>query len=291
MTQKKDKIILGNFINFIIDAIINYDEIFLLIIEDIGKYNHLDVFGGFFQLFERDDRGISKQFLKMDDLVLKEINKKISEKIEKISDKKIEKLQEINDNFWNGNPNILKDGISKIFLPQNLYIWSTLTSFNNWTNSTLDNYFKRRWDFQYVDLNNMEELIQKFKFSFNTGIEEIKEISWNLFRKTINKFISWNLGVNEGRLMGTFFIDIDVLNKNNDPNNLFKIIQNKILLYLYEDIAYLNPGDIFNPVYAKSFSELYKNFEKIGIYVFNNEFQELLKQEIKINIQDIQEKS
>ena len=173
----------------------------------------------------------------------------------------------------------------QISFPPNFYIWSTLNSFDNWS-KPFNNYFKRRWDFQYIDINNNDEMIKEFKFKLNFGNESNPKetsVSWNEFRKKINNFISSNLELSENKLMGTFFISMDSLNNCKDSKNkinedkLTEIIKNKVLFYLYDDIASSNLWSVFNKNYASNFSSLITNFPKYGVKVFS----ENLKNEIE----------
>lgn len=170
----------------------------------------------------------------------------------------------------------------KICFTPNFYIWSTLNSFDNWS-KPFNNYFKRRWDFQYVDINNGEENIEEYKFKLKFSSDgETRSVSWNKFRKIINDFISNNLELNESKLMGTFFIDINTLEEcKQDEDELTEIIKNKILFYLYDDVGSSNLWAVFNKEYASSFSSLLKNFSTYGIRIFNEDLKIKLEELIK----------
>lgn len=73
--EKSDESIeLGFLLRFLIKAISNPKEYFILIIEDVGYYNYIDVFNSFFSLFERDKDGFSKYPLDVDEKIAKKNN-------------------------------------------------------------------------------------------------------------------------------------------------------------------------------------------------------------------------
>ena len=165
---------------------------------------------------------------------------------------------------------ILNQGV---FFPKNLYIWSTLNSFNDW-NVSLNNCFRRRWEFKYIDIDNEENIIKEFDCTLkNFELDKNSKVNWNKFRKIINLYLSNVLDVKEGDLLGTFFISIETLEWTQPRDLLFKIIQNKVLFYLYSDFAEFHFLKIFNKEYAMSFSSLYKNFEEEGFDVFSDELK------------------
>ena len=270
--KESNKIILGILIKQIIKAIVNFDENFLLIIEDIGNFNYLEVFGDFIQLFDRNDKGISKNKIKINTLVEEQIEKQIKEEEDKLSQEKKKYFKNYYKDYEDGM--ILNQGV---FFPKNLYIWSTMNSFNDW-NSSLNNYFRRRWEFKYIDINNEENIINKFDFTLkNFELDKNNKVNWNKFRKIINLYLSSVLDVKEGELLGTFFISIETLEWMWTRDLLFKIIQNKVLFYLYNDFSEFYFLKIFNKEYATNFSLLYKNFEEEGFDVFSDELKDFFQ--------------
>ena len=269
--KENNEVILGILIKQIIKAIVNFDKNFLLIIEDIGNFNYLDVFGDFIQLFDRNNDGISKNKIKISIDVQKEIEKEIEKEESSLIEEKKNYFTSYYEDYEEG---ILNQGI---FFPRNLYIWSTMNSFSDW-NLSLNNYFKRRWEFKYIDIDNEEHIINEFKFKLNNfrldknlgqGL-----VNWNKFRKTINLYLSKVLNIKEGNLLGTFFINIETLEYMDLKDDLFKIIQNKVLFFLYNDISEFDIWKLFNKDYTASFSNLYRNFEKEGFNVFSEQLKD-----------------
>lgn len=285
--EKSDESIqLGFLLKFLIKAISNPNEYFILIIEDVGYYNYIDVFNSFFSLFERDKDGFSKYPLDVDGKIAKKIIELFLEEIKPLGEHQKKKMKNLirrvffHIDVTDDNIDISEMNDFKISFTPNFYIWSTLNSFDNWS-KPFNNYFKRRWDFQYIDINNGEENIEEYKFKLKFSSNgKTRSVSWNKFRKIINDFISNNLELNESKLMGTFFIDIDTLEEcESDEDKLTEIIKNKILFYLYDDVGSSNLWDIFNKKNASSFSSLLKNFSIYGTKVFSEDLKLKLEEE------------
>ena len=111
--------------------------------------------------------------------------------------------------------NILqKKGIyeDELSIPSNMYIWATMNSADQGV-FPMDTAFKRRWEFEYIGIDDNEEQVA----SFEIPISETKKVNWNELRKAINNQLI-TLGVNEDKLLGPFF-----LNKNTLENALSNI--------------------------------------------------------------------
>ena len=284
--KSDESIQLGFLLKFLIKAISNPNEYFILIIEDVGYYNYIDVFNSFFSLFERDKDGFSKYPLDVDGKIAKKIIELFLEEIKPLGEHQKKKMKNLirrvffHIDVTDDNIDISEMNDFKISFTPNFYIWSTLNSFDNWS-KPFNNYFKRRWDFQYIDINNGEENIEEYKFKLKFSSNgKTRSVSWNKFRKIINDFISNNLELNESKLMGTFFINIDTLKEcESDEDKLTEIIKNKILFYLYDDVGSSNLWDIFNKKNASSFSSLLKNFSIYGTKVFSEDLKLKLEEE------------
>lgn len=218
----------GVFSKILLAAYQNPGQNYVLIIEELNRANAAAVFGDIFQLLDRDENGKSKY----------EIN--VPLEMEK----------------W-----LKSNGIelSKIYIPENLYIWSTLNTSDQGV-YPLDSAFKRRWEFEYISINFGEETI-KNKYIYLDGIY----YEWNKLRKSINKKLTEFL-IPEDRQIGTFFINPSLLNeKDNDieiaEKNL-KIIEEKLLMYLSEDLFRHNKERILG---FKTLGEILENGLKFFI--------------------------
>lgn len=244
----------GPFMNVLVKAIESNEkdsdpQMYLLIIEEINRANTAAVFGDVFQLLDRKN-GISEYGISPS----KEIKKYLSNKLNK-------SLNEINE----------------IRIPDNMFIWATMNSADQGV-FPMDTAFKRRWDFEYIGINENEDIIKDYTVKLGTEV-----INWNNFRKSINKWLVSH-GVNEDKLLGPFFIDYkSLLTGDKDSNILdsekFKIVfKNKVLMYLYEDAA-RHKKDIFRNGDNILLSEVFKNFDEEGVRVFNNEIVNELKRD------------
>ena len=250
----------GPLINILIEAYEKPDENYLLIIEEINRANVSEVFGDFFQLIERDENGRSQY-----DINVSEDLKDYLEKNKKSS----------------LNPD-------ELHFPENLYISATMNSSDQGT-FPLDTAFKRRWDFEYIGINDNEEEVEKVYFKLIKDDKKVKW-NWNSFRKSINEILlDINSTINEDKLLGPFFIGGNL--NGNDAEDNTEIIKNKVVPYLYEDVLkYLGReaiNKIFNPK-LKTLSEIIKEFNKENenkekIAKFTDIFSSDLDEEIEKN--------
>jgi len=175
------------------------DKNYLLIIEELNRANTANVFGDVFQLLDRNE-GVSEYPINTSDLLIDSDNK---------------------------TGNILG---TQIYLPDNFYIWATMNNADQGVYQ-MDTAFRRRWSFDYLDINYNSQIVDDITIKLNG----IGEIGWNEFREEINKNLFREFNIREDKLIGPFFIDPDTLRKCTEKqfHNIFK---NKILMYICEDI-------------------------------------------------------
>lgn len=215
----------------------NPSQNFLLLIEEINRANVAAVFGDVFQLLDRDENGNS------------EYPVAASEDIKKY---------------------LAKNGIheDELKIPSNMYIWATMNSADQGV-FPMDTAFKRRWEFEYIGINENEKEVKKYSIPICKDGKISQKVNWNDLRKAINnKLIT--LGINEDKLLGPFFLSKTVLDSAFDKGMDFvKLFESKVLMYLFEDAAKMKAKQLFN-VDEKKFiySEVCKKFEEIGVKVF-----------------------
>ena len=140
----------------------------------------------------------------------------------------------------------------------------------------LDSAFKRRFDFEYIGINDNETEIQSI-FVRLPGF--IDTIDWNLFRKTLNKFLLQSFShIKEDKLIGPFFIKKSVL----DSAKFDDAFKNKLLMYLSDDV--LKTADKTKLFKVSSFSELIELHRK-NEQLFSDEFYTELVNEITLTPQ------
>ncbi len=222
---------------------------FVLIVEEINRAKASAVFGDLFQLLDRNDKHVSEYGIQ----ATEEIKEYLCDEI-------------------GGQP----ADYSEIMLPDNLFIWSTMNSADQGV-FPMDTAFKRRWNFEYIGIDDEEvDSVTGVtnvpgKFKLPTGI---KELEWNKLRKAINELLSSDdVKVNEDKLLGPFFINskkyivpgtIDELDKE-----FYKLVENKVLMYLYEDAAKTKKLRVFaDNIDSNRFSALKKAFETRDLSIF-----------------------
>lgn len=163
----------------------------------------------------------------------------------------------------------IKDG--ELCLPSNLYIYATMNT-SDQSLFPIDSAFKRRWDWEY-------EPIKYKNIDWVIDIEGSKYL-WTSFQREINKRI-FDATNSEDKMLGDYFV--------NPADGVIteKILLNKILFYLWNDVCKDGEGDIFktNETTDISFSELHGEggseklvamMKYLGVSLENNTIEENL---------------
>ena len=238
----------GPFINIYIKALKNQNEKFLLILEELNRANAPAVFGDVFQLLDRLSDGSSEYPV----IASNDLGNYLAS-------------QGIND--------------SAISLPPNLYIWATMNSADQGV-FPLDTAFKRRWDFEYLDVDTNETVISEACFEFTDGV-----YCWNDIRREINKKLLHEK-INEDKLIGPFFIKPEILKNGKSFLDAFK---SKVLMYLFEDAIRHRPGALFkeNKDGIFSYSTICHQLDTEGLKgIFNFEIKQAIEVQTSANADD-----
>ena len=229
----------GPFLRLLVKALSDYHQNgencdnYVLIVEEINRaMNPAAVFGDMFQLLDRDAFGKGEYKISCSEEMLRYLDK--------------EGLTQL----------------KKLYLPPNFYIWATMNSADQGVHP-LDSAFQRRWNPEYIDINENEELIAKY----DVYINGYGKCNWNEFRKSLNQRLI-ELGVKEDKLIGPFFIkpeDLDDTSQKEGESRFQKTFKNKLIRYLSEDVFKLTKIGIFrgNKLYSQLISEYKTNQEKI----------------------------
>lgn len=95
-----------------------------------------------------------------------------------------------------------------------MFIWATMNSADQGV-FPMDTAFKRRWNFEYLGINENEEEIASIGNIKLAGSEDV--INWNTLRKAINaKLSSDDFRINEDKLMGPFFLSKKIIKSDAD---------------------------------------------------------------------------
>ena len=281
----------GILTKLLIRALNNPKEDFLLIIEEINRANTAAVFGDFFQLLDRDKNGNSEyDIVVSEDLKLLFSKNKISENI---NTECLEVIQHDEISVVEENQNSSENQTDfKLKLPFNFYIWATMNSADQGV-MPLDTAFKRRWEFEYIGINDAYDKSKdengKSEFdTYNFKANENELANWNDFRIKINEILS-KCHVPEDKLLGPYFISKSIL-ESGDPDKIKNAIKNKVLMYLYEDAGKQHRRKIFKEGKWETYSKLCEAFDKNCEKIFNDEI-ELLKSSPKEKAEKIIEQA
>ena len=203
----------------------NQDKPVFLVIEELNRGNCAQIFGDIFQLLDRKDNGESEYPIKADQDIRKFLAKEFTD---------VEGLE-----------NDIQSG-KVLVLPSNLYIWATMNT-SDQSLFPIDSAFKRRWDWEYVPI----------KYANGNWVIEIGDLrySWVSFQKIVNKKV-YEINHSEDKMLGDFFV------KANDQDVITeKVLINKILFYLWNDVCKDGEGDIFKKDANTdlTFSDLYSS--------------------------------
>lgn len=223
---------------------------YLLLIEEINRAKVAAVFGDIFQLLDRDDDGVSEYEIQASE----DIRKYLASKLK-------------------GNP----DDYQKIRIPNNMFIWSTMNSADQGV-FPMDTAFKRRWNFEYLGINeNEEEISGKGKIML-AGSDE--PVEWNILRRAINdKMSSEQFKINEDKLMGPFFLSKRILESDENgmivnPEKFMDAFKSKVIMYLYEDAVKQGKHRFFDGCDSSKYSSVCDAFDEIGMEIFGSSFKQ-----------------
>lgn len=248
---------------------------YFLLIEEINRANVAAVFGDMFQLLDRNTDGVSDYEIQTSEDVRKYLASKLG---------------------GDGT----EDKYKTLKLPNNFYIWATMNSADQGV-MPMDAAFKRRWDFEYLGIDNGEfnedgtenETFKSYvlpipsAYDSNTRkVTAYKPVSWNKIRHAINNKLNDISGVNEDKLLGPYFISKSVLEKAlevtssgnlDEMEKICSAFKSKVLMYLFEDVVKMSPGDLFSktlfdenkPVH---YSYICSKFNENGLDIFDKDF-------------------
>ena len=184
-----------------------------LVIEEINRGNCAQIFGDLFQLLDRGDKGFSEYPIKADSDMKKQLKKEFA-------GLEIKNKVSINDLFKG------KDIVAQVLegevllLPNNLYIWATMNT-SDQSLFPIDSAFKRRWDWYYVPISNVEK-------NWTIEVNGAKYDWWN-FLQAINDRV-YDATCSEDKKLGYFFCKAD------DGIISSSKFVSKVIFYLWNDV-------------------------------------------------------
>lgn len=286
-TDIKYEYVPGPFMRTYVNALNNPEKKFLLLIEEINRANVAAVFGDVFQLLDRKN-GVSEY----PTATSEDIKKHLLDKLECLRNKDINELSDEEKKMY-----------LEMKIPENMYIWATMNSADQGV-FPMDTAFKRRWEFEYISVNEPEQVakIEKYVIPMCANTEHGYYVKWNDLRTRINSILIDNCKVNEDKLLGSFFISKNMLDdikankdekdrilaidkdfRSDEDNNILaeickkeisymKAFESKVIMYLFEDVMKMRAEKIFIDYAQKKgkmiFSEICKAFEEDGEHIF-----------------------
>lgn len=244
----------GPFMRVYVEAM-KSDDPYLLLIEEINRANVTSVFGDVFQLLDRENGE---------------------------SEYPIETSNDMRD-YLEGAGITKKDfNPERITIPKNMYIWASMNSADQGV-FPMDTAFKRRWEFEYIGINDNVEEIE----DITVGLGKDKHvIKWNDLRTAINNKLSDKHKINEDKLLGPYFLSKDILDTDKeihewnseqinikDNDKFLKAFKSKVLMYLFEDVAkQYGPGLFEGCDDPNKYSSICNEFDEKGEAIFGDDF-------------------
>ena len=226
---------------------------YVLVIEELNRGNAAAIFGDFFQLLDRDATGRSKYSIMNGDVV--------------------NYLKETLGEAFSGD---------EVYIPGNLSIYATMNSADQGV-FPLDTAFKRRWNYEYLRINYSAIEHGGTKIPYGGGTVLFKD-----FMETINENLSARLQVHEDKLLGSYFVSPEELGSESDEadsdhvDRLKELVSNKILMYLWDDVARYQRASIFRQ--TVTFGDVIHQY-KTGEQIFTFDFP------IEYSVTDLEEET
>lgn len=242
----------GDFTRILRIAFENKDHPVFLVMEEMSRANVAAVFGDLFQLLDRSKEG--------------------------------------NSEYAIDNPLIAKyvfadEHRTNIYLPSNLMIIGTVNT-SDQNVYAMDTAFKRRFEWRYVSTIPQKDFDNNPEISFVDKDETERQILWKDFFETLNDYIVNALKLSEDKQIGPYFIKFSTdsalsSEQRLDYNN--NLIKNKLLQYLWEDIAEVSNMTSDQHLFSekiRSFSSLYSRYENKQT-IFSDPFLNLLQLKVE----------
>lgn len=258
------KFVPGPFLRVLVDALNKPGTPYCLVIEEINRANAAAVFGDVFQLLDRGSDGVSEY----DAAASEDVKRFLQEEFKDCSPSKDDDSEESKNrnplDFLkvafkkDGKGNDTKEWAScRLRIPSNMCIWATMNSADQGV-FPMDTAFKRRWEFEYIDIDNGSADCERWSIDGKYGYK------WDAVRRLLNGLLSLH-GVNEDKLMGAHFVKPE-----KDTNTISeKSFKSKVLMYLWEDAARMCRRQMFGDI--GTYSALLEAWDENGVGIFSND--------------------
>lgn len=214
------------FLKAYVEAWINPNSQYYLVIEELNRGNCAQIFGDMFQLLDRKPNGDSSYLIIPDQDISKWLKEEAFwyEDIDKEGEPKnhYEEYLSLLKQYYGSEFEEPDNGDCLMALPRNLTILATLNT-SDQSLFPMDSAFKRRWKWKYVP-------IKKSKNPIRIQFEDDKFHEWESVLTKINNFIKEQLRSTDKQL-GEFFLkalDGQIVSYDD--------FRDKVLFYLFNDV-------------------------------------------------------
>ncbi|MGB6298942.1 MAG: restriction endonuclease, partial [Rivularia sp. (in: cyanobacteria)] len=246
-------------------SIINGDkQNYLLVIDELNRGNAAAIFGGVFQLFDRDEDGWSSYSIDISEMEMVGLLSAMGYKV-KVYDEGIQvdnsafetfvdKLKrdrkhlsgELNkdENFHKAAKLIDNIEKFKITIPPELSIIATINTSDE-SIYYLDTAFKRRWGWEYVEAPSIKVSVPHEVMLIELSMPEVKVIGWYLVIIGVNEFIKschHSIRKIEDKQIGWWFIIPEKIWEDNPEQFpyryaiIFQQVRDKLMFYLWDSV-------------------------------------------------------
>lgn len=192
-----------------------------LVIDELNRGNSAAIFGSVFQLLDRESDGWSSYAINLSEMESERLLELMGFQVAVVSGRTV---------YQNNNRNVNIDEELEpvrirnrhVRIPPNLSIVATINT-SDTSIYYMDAAFKRRWDWQYVDLKSESQSSGEVAFS--------SRADWCRFVDALNKFIRKHANIIrhiEDKQVGYWFISRDPILRSD--------IQNKLLFFLWDSV-------------------------------------------------------
>lgn len=209
------------------------DDMVYLVIEEINRGNASAIFGDLFQLLDREKADNENPYWGQSEYP--------------INSPHIQRYLGFEDN-------------DSIVIPTNLTILATMNS-SDQNVFTLDTAFKRRWKFELVD----NDIVNDNEHSYKNWFIPFSNVTWETFLLAVNeKIMSSTISqLSEDKRLGKYFVTKDCLVQNRNGDHEEEAAKNfsyKVLEYLWNDVCKINRDEWFNLEQYQTLEDLIEDF-------------------------------
>lgn len=211
-----------------------------LIIDEINRGNSAAIFGAAFQLLDRDLDGWSTYEVNVSDMEFDKLLELIGVRTTGWDkgpfDRRVPIYRYENNTYKGDELNDLLRPLKirrrQIRIPGNFSIVATMNTSDN-SIYHMDSAFKRRWDWQYVDIDSVTKV--------EPGVAFNSRAAWYDFIRNLNIFIKSNyqfIRKVEDKQIGHWFIPNETILKSH--------IQNKVMFFLWDSVFTTSKQPLLN---------------------------------------------